>query len=246
MRIALIDDNLQDLEILEQGIARWAGENYVPLVPPPRLFYSGEAFLSEFQKDLYDIIFLDIYMEGMTGMDAARKIRETDQDCRLIFTTTSFEFAAESYDVDSTYYLVKPYSYEKLSQAIRCCGTALLEHSQILPVPGKNGTERLLLHSVSYAEALNRRICVHHKDGSEQTVLMTLRDFSATLLQYPYFCDCTRGILVNLEAVDKLLENCFLLSTGEKIPISRLKYREVREQFLQFTYARARGGRMLP
>lgn len=240
MRIALIDDNPQDLEYLKNGICRWAEENHVPLVPTPRLYPNSEMFLEEFHKDLYDIIFLDIYMSGMTGMEAARKIRETDQDCRLIFITTSFDFAVESYDVDSSYYLVKPYSYEKLSQAIRRCRIALLEQGQMITVPGKNGEERLLLHSISYAESLNRRISVHKMDGTEQTVYMKLRDFSAELLQYPYFCDCTRGVLVNLEAVDRLLKDGFLLSTGENIPISRLKYQEVREQFLQFTYAKAR------
>lgn len=244
MRVALIDDNPQDLEYLKNEVCRWAGEHHVPLVPAPRLYQSCEAFLKEFHKDLYDIIFLDICMPGITGMDAARKIRESDCECRLIFITTSFDFAVESYEVDSSYYLVKPYSYEKLSQAIGRCKTALLEQGQMITVPGKNGEERMLIHSIAYAECLNRKIFVHKTDGTEQTVFMNLRDFSAILLQYPYFCDCTRGILVNLEAVDKLLENCFLLSTGETIPISRLKYRDVREQFLQFTYTKARGRRL--
>ena len=70
---------------------------------------------------------------------------------------------------------------------------------------------------------------------------MSQRDFSALLLPYPYFCDCIKGVLVNLEAVDKLLEDRFLLRGGVSIPISRLKYREVREQFLRFSYARVRG-----
>lgn len=246
MRIALVDDDPQDLKYLKNEISRWAGEHHIPLAPAPCTYQSSEAFLGEFHKNLYDIIFLDIYMPGINGMDTARKIRETDQGCRLIFTTTSFEFAAESYEVDSSYYLVKPYSYEKLALALSRCGTALLEQGQMLVVPGKDGEEPLLLHTISYAECVKRRIIVHKKDGSEQTVFMNLRDFSACLLQFPYFCDCTRGILVNLEAVNKVLENCFILSTGEHIPISRLKYRDVREQFLQFTYERSRGRSMLP
>ena len=70
---------------------------------------------------------------------------------------------------------------------------------------------------------------------------MSQGDFAALLLAFPYFCDCMKGMLVNLEAVDKLLEDRFLLKSGETVPISRLKYRQVRERFLAYTYARVRG-----
>lgn len=118
MRIAIIDDLLTDLEYLRSNVCRWADEHAVPLIPGPALFENGETFLEQFQKDRYDIIFLDIFMEGMNGMDTARRIRECDDACRLVFTTTSAEYAVDSYEVDSSYYLVKPYSYEKLSLAL--------------------------------------------------------------------------------------------------------------------------------
>ena len=67
---------------------------------------------------------------------------------------------------------------------------------------------------------------------------MRQADFAALLLAYPYFCDCTRGVLVNLEQVGNLLADRFLLKNGAAVSISRLKYQKVREQFLAFTYAR--------
>ena len=105
MRIAIIDDLLTALEYLRSNICRWADEHAVPLIPGPALFENGETFLEQFWKDRYDIIFLDIFMEGMNGMDTARRIRECDDACRLVFTTTSAEYAVDSYEVDSSYYL---------------------------------------------------------------------------------------------------------------------------------------------
>lgn len=242
MRIAIVDDLTDDIKALEHDITRWAQENNIPLVPSPALFASGEAFLETFQKGLYDIIFLDIYMDGITGMDTAKRIRALDGDCRLIFITSTIEFAVDSYDVDSSYYLVKPYPYEKLCQALTRCSASLIENSQSLLVPTKNGSVRLFLHSIAYTEYSNRRILIHQKNGEELTVTISQKELSETLLAYPYFCDCYRGILVNLESVSRLLDGGFLLDSGQTIPISRLKYREVREQFLQFSYAATRGG----
>ena len=70
--------------------------------------------MKNFAKDQYDVIFLDIYMDGMTGMDAARAIREIDRVVRIIFITTSTEFAVDSYEVSAFGYLLKPHSVEKI------------------------------------------------------------------------------------------------------------------------------------
>ena len=103
------------------------------------------------------------------------------------------------------------------------------------------GRTQLLVHEVSYTEYVRRQVLVHFKDGQELAVSMSQKDFSALLLQCPWFSDCIKGILVNFEDVEKLLEDRFLLKSGIQIPISRLKYKEVREQFLEYSYSIVRG-----
>lgn len=241
MRVAIIDDLPDDRLRLSADLSQWAAEQRLSLFPAPDLFESGEAFLEEFSAGKYDLAFLDIYMGGMNGMDTARKIRETDTSCRLIFTTTTAEFAVDSYEVDSSWYLVKPYSYEKLSHALARCSASWQEHSQYLLMPGKMGEEKLPLHQVAWTEYVNRKVCVHLKNGQERQFSMRQMDFSKMLLPYPFFCDCMKGLIVNFESVEKLLDDCFLLQNGKTLPISRLKYRQVRELFLEYTYAQARG-----
>ena len=127
---------------------------------------------------------------------------------------------------------------ERLAQARERCGAKLLEQGQSLPLPD---WDRLYLHPIAYTEFQNRRVVVHNQDSSRREIAMSQGDFAALLLAFPYFCDCMKGMLVNLEAVDKLLEDRFLLKDGGTVPISRLKYRQVRERFLAYTYARVRG-----
>ena len=99
MRIAIVDDLSTDAEALRKFLCRWASEQGIPLVPSPVILESGEALLAHFAPNAFDIIFLDIYMTGITGMEVARKIREQDTHCQLIFTTTTGEFAVDSYEV---------------------------------------------------------------------------------------------------------------------------------------------------
>ena len=241
MKIAIADDLKSDRERLLCGVQRWADAHGVPLIPPPAQYESAEALLNTFEKDRFDVIFLDIYMGGMTGMDAARRIREADAKCRIVFTTTSSEFAVDSYEVDSSYYLVKPYSDEKLASAFARCEMAILEAEQSIRVPGLNGEERLMLHRISHAEYERRKIRVTFRDGAHTLIAMRWNDFSAKLLAYPYFCDCMKGMLVNFEAVEKLTQDSFLLTDGTEVPISRLKYKDVRGQFFDWSFSRIRG-----
>ena len=148
----------------------------------------------------------------------------------------------DSYEVGAAYYLVKPFSYENLTQALSRCSAELLEQSQCVIIPGAAEQPPLLLHQITYTEYQSRNVEVHLLGEKTRLISMRQADFAALLLAYPYFCDCMRGVLVNLEQVESLTASHFLLSDGTSVPVSRLKYKEVREKYLSFAYARMRGG----
>lgn len=239
MKFAIVDDLKIDIEKLQSFITCFAKEYDITLVPPPMIFKSGQEFLAEFKANCFDVIFLDIIMKDMNGMEVAKQIRNIDKKCRIIFITVSMEFAVESYEVDASWYLIKPYTYEKFSKALHHCGIRLLEQKQHIII----GEHRIYLHHIAYTEYQEREVLIYYQNGERQSISIRQSDFSALLLQYHYFCDCIRGILVNFEAVAKLMTDSFLLKDGTRIPISRLKYKEVREKFLNFYYNRLRGGK---
>lgn len=116
MNIAIIDDIASDAEQLKRIITSYFENRQIPT--EIRYFSSAEAFFDDYRPGNFQILFLDIYMDGITGMEAARRIRNQSDDCILVFVTTSSEFAVESYDVNAAYYLLKPFQPEKLCQIL--------------------------------------------------------------------------------------------------------------------------------
>ena len=107
MRISIVDDRLEDRNALQRELDSALREKGYS-VETIDLYSSGEEFLSGFKKGKYDLIFFDIYMEGINGIEAAAEVRKEDKSVRLIFVTTSNDFAAESYSLRADYYLLKP------------------------------------------------------------------------------------------------------------------------------------------
>ena len=101
MRIAIVDDDAQMRTRLRDCLNDLLGNS-----AGIAAFPSGEDFLAGWEAGRFDVILLDIFMESLTGMDVARKIRETDGQVKLVFCTTSNEFASESYEVNACYYLL--------------------------------------------------------------------------------------------------------------------------------------------
>ena len=109
MKIAIIDDLPTDQNTLLTVLPSCFQELGFSIIKLD-IFSSGEALLETFQTGSYDILFMDIYMSGITGMETAQRIRELDTSVKIVFISTSNEFAAESYEVHADFYLLKPYS----------------------------------------------------------------------------------------------------------------------------------------
>ena len=244
MKIAIVDDIYEDADRIRHTVQEYADINSM-MLNDVRIFTGGEELLSEFKPGSFDIIFLDIYMNGINGLDTARRIRSLGCECRIIFITSSPDFAVDSYEVDAAYYLLKPFGRDSIFKALDRSCQEFNEQSLSVKVPSRGSLLRLKLHSISYSEYVNRSILVHLIDGENVEVSMNQRDFSALLLQYDCFCDCIKGILINFEDVYKLLSDRFIMKSGASIPISRLKYQEVRRKYLDYTFKALREGQEL-
>ena len=106
MRIAVCDDNAVFLQNAVQLIERWGAERCVPIEVCP--FENGDALIAANAAARFDVIFLDILMPMLSGMDTARELRQHDSAVRILFLTASPEFALESYEVKAQGYLLKP------------------------------------------------------------------------------------------------------------------------------------------
>lgn len=125
MKIAIVDDEIrlyQNLRLfLEELLGDYADITY---------FSSGESFLKTWKAESFDLIILDIFMDGITGMEVAREVRRTDSEVKIAFGTTSNEFASESYEVNACYYLHKPFGAEQVKAMIDRLNLAKLNLSE--------------------------------------------------------------------------------------------------------------------
>ena len=117
MKIAVVDDNEADIELFLKLIEEYGNRYHKTIYVS--VFSEGEELLKRFKKEKFSAIFLDIYMESISGVEAARKIRKKDKDVRLIFTTTSDEYFAEGFEVEATHYLLKPLDTKKIDEVMK-------------------------------------------------------------------------------------------------------------------------------
>ena len=234
MKTAIVDDDA----VIRRTIAEYMREllgTKCETVP----FSSGEEFLKAWESGAYDLIILDIFMDKLNGMDIARKIRETDKCVKIVFATTSNEFASESYEVNACYYLRKPFGIEQMKAMLGRLNISEIEKTRTVKLP--DGSEAVL-RDIIYADFANRKVALHRKRGGELTVSAPFCEIEALLRNYPYFISPSKGIIVNFYEVSMRSADTFTMSDGTIIPISRRKSKEVIEAYSCFRFEVLRNG----
>ena len=107
LKIAFVDDEPGGLDEIEQICRNFGKETGHPVETLP--FESGEAFLKAFETGSFDLVFMDIYMEGMNGVAAALKMRRQDRGCLLVFLTSSMDFMPDAFSCHAFEYVTKPF-----------------------------------------------------------------------------------------------------------------------------------------
>lgn len=139
MRIAVVEDEKREAKILTDRLARYAEEH--DIAAEIEWFPDAVIFLARF-RPVYDIVFMDIDMPDLSGMDAAKKLREIDHIVPLVFVTALPSFAVQGYSVDASDYIVKPYSYAALESAL---GRINVKRGRDIILANTGGTRRLPL-----------------------------------------------------------------------------------------------------
>ncbi len=236
MKIALIDDDRQETEYLSELIGQHISELGFTINNIDS-FCSGEEFLLAWEPQMYDLILLDIYMEGMDGIETARAIREEDGEVPLVFCTFSNEFASQSYEVCAQYYLQKPISDQKVVNMLRRLEWKKYESGRFIVLPDG---QQVILQNVVYTEYYNHVVTIYNKKGEDIRTRISQSELERRLLEYPYFCCCSKGVVVNLYEVVRHSGNAFLMSNGKTVYLSRRKEREAADALTNFHFKRIR------
>lgn len=233
MKIAIVDDSQPDRKILQDFIFHYCSEHQIAVSLLE--FESGESLLVQREQEKLDLIFLDIYMDGIDGIETAKRIREQGQESLLVFVTTSSQHAVESYRVRAFDYIVKPYDYQQFEEMMNLCCQVLARNSRYIQVKEGRTLVRILLKDIFYTDYYNHYIQIHTKKRVIKTY-MSFQDFSSLLKEYSQFMCCYRNCLINMDEVASVEERDFLMKNGERVPIARAKRYEIRQQYANYMF----------
>lgn len=236
MRVAIIDDRTDDRTILFHELDTVLREKGYA-VDAIDQFAGGEEFLAAFEKGKYDLIFFDIYMDGINGIEAASEVRKVDKSVRVVFVTTSNDFAAESYSLRADYYLLKPYVHEDIVKALEVINMADYERQRIASFPDDTSC---LLHDILYTEYYNHKVVLHLKNFRKKKVRMSQTALEEILCCNDFFVTCNKGIIANLEYVQRIDDGMIFLTENHQVPVSRRRMAEIRRAHAEYLFKQVR------
>ncbi len=219
IHVAIVEDEEIHQQALREHLLRYAGENDVTF--DIRMF-ANPILLLENYRPVYDLIFLDIQMPDLNGMETARKLRAVDQNVLLIFVTSLAQYAIEGYEVAAVDYILKPVQYfsfaMRLTKAIWRINAGADEAVQ---VANSSGTTRIRLWDILYVEISGHAMTYHTHEGavSGTGTLSALEE----KLRGKSFARCNSCYLVNLAYVDTVKGYQLLLKNGTELQISQPK-----------------------
>ena len=223
LAIAICEDTSADRDRIESAIVS-SGVNCAC-----DFFESGEAFLAQFTSGKYDLVLLDVFMDGMTGVEVARRIRTVDPVVMMAFVTTSSDFAMEGYRARVERYLLKPFQAEDVHEVIASAAQRIGSKNECsLELAG----ESLPYSRIRFIEQSNHVTIVHLMGGEERRRRGRLDDVEAEL-PCPPFYRCHKSYLVNLDHVKNIDRdlNMFELDGDERAYIRRASMAEARRLF---------------
>lgn len=236
LRFAVVEDRLPDAQRLE-SLLRLAFGGGQSLVCDH--YESGDAFLAAFPSKNYQVVFLDICMEGTNGIETARILRRTDPDLLLVFVTSSPEYVWDAFPVHPFDYLLKPYREEKLFQLADDLRRVLFRAEPELEVRIARQQVHLPLRKIQYAMAQNHYVRIVSDDG-ECRAVSTFSQVEQLLRAQENFIVCNRGVILNMDKVLRLDSDCFEMLDGTCLPVRQKDKNTLFAQFTQYQFRHMR------
>jgi len=228
--IAICDDSIKMVNSLDESIKEYAGNTDKKI--RTFLFTDGVEMLENYSGK-FDIIFLDIKMPQMNGIEVAKKIREKDANVIIIFLTSLVQYALDGYKVNASNYLVKPITKKRLESELEWWIRKIEQKDEpYICFHNDKGNYKVLLKDISYIETYNRNLLIH--TGQQNVVCYwKMKDMEDKVASYG-FARNHSSFIVNLFYVENIEKNDVKLSTGERLPISKTKKKEFMEKLAEY------------
>lgn len=230
VKIAICDDEAAQrdriIELISKGFAK---TDYMESID---CFESGESFLSA-DRDKYDLVFMDIYMSGINGMETAKQLYSENRRTKIVFCTTSADFGVESYDVEAMRYLLKPIDEDKFFAVLDFFFKNFAAQKTITVVCDRL-EETIAVCDILWIESQGHKSIIHTKNES-YTTRISLSELHKELEPFGFFKP-VRYALVSVNEVVGTPNKTIILRDGTEFDIPKDKRVAVRNEFADIKY----------
>lgn len=235
MKIAVCDDEkIYRDTILEYLKEYGTPENDLKI----QEFSDGESLVEVYQnEEFFDLIFLDVEMDGLTGVETGARIRELDANVLIIFVTSHGKYVPDAFRVGAFQFLVKPVKQEDFVKEMERALEVIRKNKQLYHVKSKELEAYVEIGDIMYIEVYNKQLEIH---TINETYKMNgrIREEWERLKEYG-FIQCHKSYIVNLRFVKGMEQNDLKLKNGQEVPIGRSMREEVLRQLNLYFRRRA-------
>lgn len=218
MKISIVEDEKEFSDTLLDYLSRYKKENNFSC--SVETFESAESYLESNQN--FDVIFLDINLKKMTGIELAKKIREKNDRIIIFFVTNLGQYAINGYEVNALDFCLKPISYPDFKMKMRKVVNAFNKNADLVfSIDTIDGVQKVISASkIKYVETIKHYLVFHCVDGDFKT-RGTMKEIESKLV-ISFFIKINSGYLINMNYISSV-ENCEVIISNDRLPISRSK-----------------------
>lgn len=234
IKIGICDDSVIDIEIMRAFLSDYYTKKNV--FCEITTFKSGEELIDTYKRqgNKFHLLFLDIYMKQLNGIQTATLIRQHDQNVKIVFCTVSLEHAVDSYDVFAYGYLVKPFDVNKMKTLLdKFTKSVIGNEVSHIRVKSEYADRLVALDDIVYIESNDKVLYIHKKDHESIKTYGKLSNVEEQLNE-KQFLRCHQSYIVNLKYVTGFEDNDFMTVLQEIVPIRKKDFYKFREYYQEF------------
>lgn len=228
MNIAICDDDLLQLEYICSLVNKWSSnaneQNKISL------FKSAEELLFNYTPGCFDILLLDIQMDGENGISLAKRIRNFNDDAAIIFITAVSDYVYDGYDVGAVQYLLKPVNENKLFECLNISRKKAPDKKKII-LESEQGSNAVAVDDIIFIEAFSHKTKIVMND-SELFINESIGNIEKRLDKH--FYKCHRSYIVNIKHISSIKKYDAFMDNDMSIPVSRRIYNDFNNAFIAF------------